>query len=205
MAQNLNGYHRALDLFEDRVAGVPRDGWDALTACSPWTARDLVGHVAGGQHLVRALASGEFAPDVTREPARFVPGDVLMAWRAARKECTASLTSDALKRLIPVGTLGELPLGDFLGGYVLEPLVHAWDLAVATDQPSRLDPDLVHHAFATAQLIASPLRAAGHLAPPLRAPQGADEQTRLLAFLGRTSNTGPHPTAPGAVPNHRQA
>ncbi|MCP9956030.1 hypothetical protein [Actinomadura madurae] len=63
--------------------------------------------------------------------------------------------------------------------------MHAWDLAVATGQPSRLDPDLVHHAFATAQVLAAPLRAAGRLAPPLQAPRGADEQTRMLAFLGR--------------------
>ncbi|WP_067468684.1 TIGR03086 family metal-binding protein [Actinomadura macra] len=188
MAQNLSGYHRALDLFESLVAGVPRDGWDAPTPCAPWTARDVAGHVTGGQHLIRALASGEPVPDITDDPVRFVPGDVLMAWRTARKECTASLTPGALKRLVPMGALGELPLGDFLGGYILEPLVHAWDLAVASDQPTRLDPDLVHHAFATAHLIAAPLRTAGHLAPPLPAPQGADEQTRLLAFLGR-----PHP------------
>lgn len=34
-------------------------------------------------------------------------------------------------------------------------------------------------------LVAVPLRAAGHLAAQLTAPPGADEQTRLLAFLGR--------------------
>ncbi|QXJ20086.1 TIGR03086 family protein [Actinomadura graeca] len=195
MAQNLDGYHRALDLFEGLLAGAPRDSWDAPTPCGRWTARDLAGHVTGGQHLIRALASGEPAPDTTEAPARFVPGDVLMAWRTARKQSAASLTPDALRRLVPVSGLGELPLVDFLGGYVLEPLVHAWDLAVATGQPTRLDRDLVHHAFATAQLIAAPLRADGRLAPPLRAPQGADEQTRLLSFLGRPqpASTAPHP------------
>ncbi|MFD0534835.1 hypothetical protein ACFQY7_14835 [Actinomadura luteofluorescens] len=65
--------------------------------------------------------------------------------------------------------------------------MHAWDLARATGQPSRLDPDLVHHAFATAQVVAASLRSEGHLAPPLPAPRGADEQTRMLAFLGRTA------------------
>ncbi|MBT2214009.1 TIGR03086 family metal-binding protein [Actinomadura sp. NEAU-AAG7] len=188
MAQNLSGYHRALDLFEGLVAGVPRDGWDAPSPCARWTARDVAGHVTGGQHLVRALACGGPVPDVTADPARFVPGDVRAAWDAAREECAAALTPEALRRPVPVGALGELPLGDYLGGYVLEPLAHAWDLAVATGQPSRLDPGLVHHAFATAHLIAAPLRAAGHLAPALPVPRGADEQTRLLAFLGRASD-----------------
>lgn len=187
MAHNLSGYHRALDLFEGLVAGVSRDGWDAPSPCAGWTARDVAGHVTGGQHLIRALAGGEPEPDVHRDPARFVPGDVLMSWRTARKECAAALTSDALRRPIPFGGLGDLPLADYLEGYILEPLVHAWDLAKATAQPSRLDPDLVHHAFATAQVVAAPLRAEGHLAPPLGARQGADEQTRMLAFLGRTT------------------
>lgn len=185
MAHNLSGFHRALDLFEGLVAGVPRDGWEAPSPCEGWTARDVAGHVAGGQYLIRALAAGEPQPDISRDPARIVTGDVLRRWRTARKECAAALTPDALGVLIPFGALGELPLGDYLEGYILEPLVHAWDLAKATDQPSRLDPDLVHHAFATAQVLAAPLRAAGHLAPPLQAPRGADEQTRMLAFLGR--------------------
>lgn len=185
MAQNLSGYHRALDLFEGLVAGVPRDGWDVPSPCAGWTARDVAGHVTGGQYLIRSLATGEPEPDIAADPARFVPGDVLMSWRTARKECAAALDPDALDRLIPFGGLGELPLGLHLEGYILEPLVHAWDLAQATRQPSRLDPDLVHHAFATARVLAAPLRAAGRLAPPLLAPRGADEQTRMLAFLGR--------------------
>ncbi|MCP9972699.1 maleylpyruvate isomerase N-terminal domain-containing protein [Actinomadura madurae] len=48
MAHNLSGYHRALDLFEGLVAGVPRDGWDAPSPCEGWTARDVAGHVAAG-------------------------------------------------------------------------------------------------------------------------------------------------------------
>ncbi|MGP4029025.1 TIGR03086 family metal-binding protein [Actinomadura sp. 3N407] len=189
MAQNLSGYHRALDLFEGLVAGVPRDGWDVPSPCEGWTARDVAGHVTGGQYLIRALAGGEPEPDIGRAPARFVPGDVLMSWRTARKECAAALTPAALSRPIPFDGLGELPLADYLEGYILEPLVHAWDLARSTGQPSRLDADLVHHAFATAQVIAAPLRAAGHLAPPLPSPRGADEQTRMLAFLGRSALT----------------
>ena len=187
MAQNLSGYHRALDLFERLVAGVPRDGWDAPSPCAGWTARDVAGHVTGGQYRIRALATGEPPPDANGDPARFVPDDVLMNWRTARKECASALTEEALALRVPFGGLGELPLVDYLEGYMLEPLVHAWDLAQATDQPSRLDPDLVHHAFATAQVVAAPLRATGHLAQPHQPPRGSDEQTRMLAFLGRTT------------------
>ncbi|MDL4777274.1 MULTISPECIES: TIGR03086 family metal-binding protein [Thermomonosporaceae] len=185
MAQTLTGYHRALDLFEGVVGGVARDGWEAPSPCAGWTARDVAGHVTGGQRMIQALAAGAPPPDLWAAPAAFSPGDALMAWRTARKECAAALTPEALARPIPFAGLGELPLGDFLEGYILEPLVHAWDLARATGQPARLDPDLVHHAFATAQVLAATLRETGRLGPARPAPRGADEQTRLLSFLGR--------------------
>jgi len=187
MAQKLSGYHRALDLFEGVVGGVTRDGWDAATPCAGWTARDVAGHLIGGQHLIRALATGGTPPDVNADPGRFCSGDPLLAWRTARKETEAELTPQALGRQVPFGALGDLPLSDFLGGYALEPLIHAWDLATATGQPDRLDPDLVHHGFATAHIIGGTLRAAEQIGPALTPPRGADEQTRLLAFLGRKS------------------
>ncbi|MCP2340851.1 TIGR03086 family metal-binding protein [Actinomadura rupiterrae] len=184
--RRLGGYERALDLFEHVAGAVTPDAWAAPSPCAGWTARQVAGHVIGGQHMIRSLATGADRPDVNTGPERFCPGDVLLAWRYARKECAAALTGEALARPVPLGPLGEVPLGDYLAGYILEPLVHTWDLAVATGQPCRLDPDLVHHAFATARVIATPMRAAGHLGPPLTAPPGAGEQTRLLSFLGRS-------------------
>jgi uncharacterized protein (TIGR03086 family) len=172
------------------VDAVPGDRWSAASPCAGWTAREVTGHVIGGQYAILAMATGRPAPDATGDPGRFAAGDALLAWRTARKECDAALTREVLRRPIPFGTLGELPLIDFLGAYVLEPLVHAWDLARATGQPSRLDQDLVHHAFATAHVVASDLRAEGRLGPALVPPAGADEQTRLLAFLGRTAGDG---------------
>ncbi|WP_051468303.1 TIGR03086 family metal-binding protein [Actinomadura oligospora] len=189
-----SGYQRALDLFEDVVGAVPPGGWDAPTPCAGWTTRQVAGHVTGGQHMIKALAAGAPRPDVNTGPERFCPGDVLLAWRDAREGCAAALSDEALARPVHLGPLGDLPLGDFLGGYILEPLVHAWDLAVATGQPSRLDPDLVHHAFATARVIAAPMRAEGRLGAPLTAPPGSGEQTRLLSFLGR--DPAGHRTAP---------
>lgn len=179
-------YERVVDVFEGVLSGVEPQHWESATPCTAWTVRDLAGHMIGGQHLIRALAQGREPPDVNTDPGRFVAGDAVQSWRAARKECAAALTPAALHRPIPFGRLGELPLRDYLGGYILEPLIHTWDLAVATGQPTRLDPDLVHHAFATAQVVAPMMRAAGTLGTALPPPAGAGEQTRLLAFMGRS-------------------
>ncbi|HEY7486546.1 MAG TPA: TIGR03086 family metal-binding protein [Streptosporangiaceae bacterium] len=181
----LSGYQRALDGFETVLGEVPPDGWAAPSPCAGWSARDVAGHLIGGQYMIRALALGVERPETNAEPGQFAGTDPMESWRKARKDCAAALTPEALRRPIPMGRLGDVPLHDFLGGYILELLVHTWDLAQATDVPARLDPDLVHHAFATARVIAAPMRAAGMLAPALTAPPRANELTRLLAFLGR--------------------
>lgn len=187
MTWELSGYRRALDTFERVLSGVAEERWAAGSPCTGWTARDVAGHVIGGQHLVKALAEGSSCPaGITAMPGRFCGDDPAAAWAAARKASTDALTPDALRRPVPFGTFGELPLNDLVGAEILELLIHSWDLAQATGQPVRLDADLVHHAFATAQVLAPALRRAGHYAPPIKPKPGASELTRLLAFLGRT-------------------
>lgn len=185
MTEDLTGYRRALDGFEPVLCAVPADGWDAPSPCTDWSARDVAGHVIGGQHMIRALATGTVPIEINTAPGRFAGPDPVESWRAARKECTAALTAAALRRPIPFGSLGDVALRDFLDGYTLEILIHTWDIAQATGQAVRLDPDLVHHAFATARVIAPTLRQAGLLGPPRPAPPRSGELTRLLAFLGR--------------------
>jgi uncharacterized protein (TIGR03086 family) len=193
MTAELSGYQRALDGFEAVLCAVPAAAWEASSPCAEWTARDVAGHLIGGQHMIRALAGGTEPPDINTAPRRFAGTDPMDGWRAARKECAAALTPDTLRRPIPYGDLGDVPLRDFLDGYVLEVLIHTWDLAQATGVPARLDPDLVHHAFATARVVATSLRSAGRLAPARPAPRRADELTRLLAFLGREPRHHPIP------------
>ncbi|MDX6428664.1 MAG: hypothetical protein QOE54_1030 [Streptosporangiaceae bacterium] len=187
MTWELSGYQRALDAFEAVLDGVDPGQWAAPSPCAGWTARDVAGHVAGGQRLIEALATGQVPPDPGADPGRFCGDDPARSWRTARGECTSALTETALQRPVPFGALGQLPLHLFLGGHILELLIHSWDLAQATGQAARLDPDLVHHAFATAQVVASTLRTDGRLGPPLTPPARADELTRLLAFMGRAA------------------
>ncbi|GAB3664997.1 TIGR03086 family metal-binding protein [Actinocorallia lasiicapitis] len=185
MTAEPSGYERALDLFEAVVAGVPADGWDSASPCAGWTARDVIGHVIEGQREIIALARQEAPPAPVEEPAKLAGTHPMRSWREARTDCAAALTEQALARDIPFGGFGELPLHVLLDTYVLELLVHAWDLAATNDQPLTLDGDLVHHAFNTAQVVGNSMRAEGLIGPALTPPPGAGELTRLLAFLGR--------------------
>jgi hypothetical protein len=60
------------------------------------------------------------------------------------------------------------------------------DLARATGLDERLDPDAVARMLDGIEPMDEALRSSGHYGPKVEVPEGADEQTRLLAFLGRT-------------------
>ncbi|MCD0449002.1 TIGR03086 family metal-binding protein [Actinocorallia sp. API 0066] len=183
------GLPRAQDLFEGVVLRVPSGSWDSPSPCEGWTARDVLGHVIAFHHEIVALALGAPPPGPTAFPGSYVGPDPATSWREARAACTAALTPAALDRPIPFPGFGEIPLRTLLDTYVLELVVHAWDLATAAALPLHPASDLVHHALATAQVIAPALRRDGLVAPPRTPPRGASELTRLLASLGRDDGT----------------
>jgi hypothetical protein len=70
-------------------------------------------------------------------------------------------------------------------------LIHTWDLARATALDERLDVDEVHRQLVGMQSmppeVDDAMRTSGHFGPRVAVADDADEQTRLLAFMGRRS------------------
>ena len=64
-------------------------------------------------------------------------------------------------------------------------LIHTWDLARATGLDETLDADEVHRFADGIEPMDEILRTSGHYGPRTPVPDDADEQTWLLAFLGR--------------------
>jgi hypothetical protein len=67
--------------------------------------------------------------------------------------------------------------------------VHAWDIAVATGQPSPMDAGLAAQLYAVAVEIVEPLRGFAYAAA-LPGVQG-DAVDRLLRYLGRDPSWSP--------------
>ena len=69
-------------------------------------------------------------------------------------------------------------------------LIHTWDLARAAGLDERLDPDEVHRMLAGIETmppeVDEAMRGSGHYGPRVEVAADADEQTRLLAFMGRS-------------------
>jgi len=188
----LEDYLRAIAGFDGVLTGVPADRWDTGSACAEWTIRDVLGHVTWGQDLVRHLATGVPFASRTGAPGAPEPGvlvrgaDPLPAWRAARDASIASLTPDALARVLELPPpFGVLPLEGFLEALTVDFLAHTWDIGSRVGVPVRFDADLVEAGYGWSRARLSGPRSPGGFADPVEPAPGADGQERLLAFLGR--------------------
>jgi uncharacterized protein (TIGR03086 family) len=184
-------YQLAQEGFDAVLAKVPADRWDARSACPRWTVRDVAGHVIWGQHQLRAWATGtEYgegagAPGAPH-PAVLAGDDPVATWRAARESCLAALTDEAFGRIASLPGVGDLPVAAVVGILVTDTLVHTWDIAHGLGMDVRLDPALVTRTMNWAR--ATPLqRVPEFFGPAVTPPDDADEQARLLAYLGRAA------------------
>jgi uncharacterized protein (TIGR03086 family) len=169
-------YAAVADTFNERIAGVPEGRWDDPAPCEGWVALDVVDHLAQWLPGFFALWDVDFG-DLPDEPvARWLAVDAVIRAGLADPEVAER------RRDTPMGpqTFAEAVATFCLG----DVLVHTWDLARATGQDEALDPGEVHDTY-VAMLPADELIRGEHFGPKVAVPDDADEQTRLLAFVGR--------------------
>jgi uncharacterized protein (TIGR03086 family) len=180
-------YLRAQDGFDKVLTGVGPDQWDQPSACAEWSVRDVAGHVIWGQRQLRAWATGEEYGEAggpgTPHPGALAVGDPVALWRAARDAATPTLTAETLARPTAIPGIGEVPLAAIVALLTTDTVTHTWDIGHPLGADVTLDPAVVSAAFEWSR--ANIMRRPGFFGPELTPPAGADEQTRLLAFLGR--------------------
>jgi uncharacterized protein (TIGR03086 family) len=184
----LDQYRRAQDGFDRIVAALPAASWDNPSACAVWSNRDVLGHVVWGQHLVKHLATGRQYESRVGAPGAPNPGvlvtdDPVGTWRAARAASVPTLDDAALAREMELGAFGRVSLAFFVQALVVDFLAHTWDIGRPAGLAVRLDPELVPGALEWTTRL--PARSPELIGPAVEPPPGADEQTRLMAGLGR--------------------
>ncbi len=174
-------FDRIAGRFTDVVRGVPDGRWDDPSPCAGWTARDVVGH------LVEWVPAFFGDHGVTFGAIPSVDDDPVGAWEAVRDPIAAALADpDQATRVVetPFHTMSLAETVDMI--VTGDVFTHTWDLARATGQDERLDPDQLRRMIAgMSQIPDEVLRSGGMFGPALEVPDGADEQTRYLAFVGR--------------------
>jgi uncharacterized protein (TIGR03086 family) len=170
------------------VAGGLRDHDLALpTPCEQWTVVQLLQHATGDQAAWAAAVGG--GPGPAENP--FTPSGVLAAAPSALVAEAIRLASGTWQAVRPADgevptplPVGTLPAVVAAGACALDAGVHAWDLAVATGQPSPLTGSLAATLHEAAREVVEPLRGFAYV-PALPAEPGDDPVAALLKYLGR--------------------
>ena len=125
-----------------------------------------------------------------RDGDRAIDGDLAGPDPAAAYRASVRVASDAVTAPGAMETICHLSFGDFSGAdysaqLFLDLLIHGWDIAKATQQDTRLPPDLVEACIPIAQQITAMARSTGVYGNDLPVGPDADQQTKLLALVGR--------------------
>ncbi|HEX5597989.1 MAG TPA: TIGR03086 family metal-binding protein [Micromonosporaceae bacterium] len=176
--------HRAIAaVFTDRVRAVSPDAWDNPAPCEGWVARDVVRHLV--EWLPAFLKNGA-GVELPQGPS--VDDDPVAAWVDHSRRVQELLEDPATQgRVLSNPHIGEIPLVEAVDRfYTSDVFLHTWDLARATGQDERLDPDKCAQLLEGMLPLDEILRASGQYGPRVAVAEDADVQTRLIAFIGRT-------------------
>ena len=173
--------HRRLAVgFTERVRGT-RD-WGAPAPVEGWQARDVVRHLT--DWLPGLLSSGagiQLATGIS------VDDDPAAAW-LAHTAAVQAILDDPAAAAQPLQNqyIGRLPVDQAIDRfYTTDVFLHTWDLARATGQDDRLDPQLCADLLAGMEPMDELLRSSGQYGARVHVPPDAGPQDRLIGFIGR--------------------
>jgi uncharacterized protein (TIGR03086 family) len=166
--------------FTERVVAAKH--WGAPTPVAGWVARDVVRHLTDWFPAFLVAGTGI---ELARGPV--VDDDPVAAWQVHADAVQALLDDPATAdRLLANPHLGEVPLDRAVDQfYTSDVFMHTWDLARATGQDDRLDPDFCAGLLAGMESMEEVIRSSGQYGARVPVPADADVQSKLLGFIGR--------------------
>ncbi len=186
MSESAARFARAADFFEGHVQVVPDSSWSNQTPCADWNVRALVNHVAGEQLWAAPLLRGKTIVEVGDQ----FDGDVLGddpagSWVLAAAESRRAFAAPGALDGVVHLSYGDESATNYCDQMTLDCLVHGWDLARGIKVDEVIPDELVDWAIAAVEPMQEMLTASGMFGTPLAISDKADNQTRLLAMLGR--------------------
>lgn len=169
--------------FTDRVLGTEKtQQWNAPAPVAGWTARDVVRHLTD---WFPGFLAGGTGIELPRGPG--VDDDPVATWQVHSDAVQALLDHPATAgRVLSNPHIGDVPLDRAVDQfYTADVFMHTWDLARATGQDDRLDPDFCAGMLAGMEPMEDVMRSSGQYGARVPVPEDADAQTRLLGFIGR--------------------
>ncbi|MFN8195290.1 MAG: TIGR03086 family metal-binding protein [Nocardioidaceae bacterium] len=177
LAASLDQVGRLIETTDPADAARP-------TPCADWDVAGLVSHLLAVVRRIGVVLDGRPFWSV---PRQLESDDWAATWTSERATTDAVLGDDTLlarEVQVPWGTVtGRQAIGSYIG----ELTTHAWDLAVATDRTSTLDPALAEAALpgAMAKIPAEPRGGEIPFGPVVETGPDATAYERLVAWEGR--------------------
>jgi uncharacterized protein (TIGR03086 family) len=179
-------HRKALDETRPVVAGITMAQLDLPTPCDGWDVRTLLNHLVSGNLWAAELGNGRTIAEVgDRLDGDVLGDDIVAAYDASAKAAAVTFEAPGALDAPCAVSYGPVPGSVYAGHRFVDILIHGWDLAVATDQNTRLDPVLAKEAHELLLNQADMVRGSGAFGDDIAVPPDADPQARLLAFIGR--------------------
>lgn len=183
MATPVDVHRRVAAAFTATVEGTDPAAWDDPAPPQGWVARNVVRHLVEWFPAFLRASTG-----ITLPSGPSVDDDPVAAWRTqtdAVQELLDDPAAAASEHDFPhIGLMSLERAIEMI--YVGDVFLHRWDLARATGQDDTLDPAKCEEMLEAMLPMDEALRQSGHYGARVEVPEGADVQTQLLAFIGRT-------------------
>ena len=168
------------------VRRVRSSQYSAPTPCTEMDVRGLLNHLIGGQRYFAATAAGQPADFSVFSTDYLIDGEPAKLYEEESGEALAFFAAaDALTRraTMPNGATGPL----IAQMYLIEQVMHGWDVAAATGQDRSGDPQAVQAAYdGWYGHVPQQVRDLGTVfGPEQPCPDEAPIADRLAAYLGR--------------------
>ena len=179
-------YVKAMANTKRYMDGVRADQWHAPTPNTEWDVKQVANHIIGENLWAGELLRGKTIAEVGDKFDGDVGGlDPAASYRASVSAATDAVTASGAMEAVCHLSFGDFSGADYSAQLFLDLLIHGWDVAKGTEQDTRLPSDLVEACLPIVREITAMARSFGVYGDDLPVSPDADQQTRLLALVGR--------------------
>lgn len=176
----------SLEMLRTAATNLSEGQLDNPTPCAEWSIAQVLHHAAGDQHAWAAAIGDSEQPGYNPfDPPQTLDHDVVTVVTSAIKTANSAwsqITSETVPTPLPPAPTLATPLA--AAACALDAAIHAWDVCVASEQPTMLTPELAAELTPAAEATAESLRGFAY-APALPPQPNDDAASALLRYLGR--------------------
>ncbi len=180
MSENSRRFLKALFGF-DAAMQRAGDNWSNQSPCEEWTASDVVAHNIAMNTMIAGFTRGIGANGVEETGIT----DPATEWAASFSAVQEALDADGALQSVTMTPWGELPVEKFLGFVWVDPLIHTWDLSMATGQAPVLNQALVADGYKRLERAGESLVGPGRFKAAVAADGDMSMLDKFVAISGR--------------------